>query len=423
MKLQLTIRRADVMTLLAISVAACGGGDSTSPSLIVAGPGAAATGAGNGNGAGVTPATDAGSLPAVSGSANSDSVGTIPTADAGSIAVVAGTLGLRGNVDGIGTAAQFDGLNGITTDAAGNLYVANFGGTGTIRQIAPTGVVSTLLTNLTGSNGPPFFISNAVTGLAYNDTNNELLYSTGDEITVGRKIPLNNERQLYFMTYWSRSFDTVFAQNDVTVDRQGNIFVAFGTYIRKRDRAGDITTFAGDIGSLAESRWPKTGSADGVGENARFNDAYSIAVDKNSGTLYVADSENRTIRKITPDGVVSTLAGLAGQAGTTDGLGAAARFTYPRRVTVDQSGNIYVIDSSVAKKLGLVISTGNCVIRKITPAGQVTTVAGQVGDDVGTRLGQLPGKLSDLRGIVAGIDGALYVTSVDAVLKLTLPLK
>ena len=86
-----------------------------------------------------------------------------------------------------------------------------------------------------------------------------------------------------------------------------------------------------------------------------------------ANNLYVADTANNTIRKITPAGIVTTLAGLAGQSGTVDGLGAAARFNAPRAVAVDHAGNVYVAD------------TANSAIRLITPAGAVSTFAGQSG--------------------------------------------
>ena len=95
------------------------------------------------------------------------------------------------------------------------------------------------------------------------------------------------------------------------------------------------------------------GSADGTGSAARFFEPNGVATDS-SGNVYVADTVNNTIRKITPAGVVTTLAGLAGSGGSADGTGSAARFNYPSGVATDASGNVYVAD------------TYNSTIRKIT---------------------------------------------------------
>src|ERR1035441_5354297 len=109
----------------------------------------------------------------------------------------------------------------------------------------------------------------------------------------------------------------------------------------------NFSTLAGNAGY---------GSADGTGSGARFWNPAGVAVDS-AGNVYVADDSNNTIRKITPAGVVTTLAGLAGYYGSADGTGSAARFYHPAGVAVDSAGNVYVAD------------TVNDTIRKITPAG------------------------------------------------------
>jgi hypothetical protein len=114
---------------------------------------------------------------------------------------------------------------------------------------------------------------------------------------------------------------------------------------------------------------PQSATADAT--QARFRGPEGVALDS-SGNLYVADTQNYTIRKITRQGVVTTLAGVAGATGSTDGIGAEARFTEPRGLTVDSAANVYVTDGSV--------------IRKITSKGLVTTIAGvqgQFGDTDG----------------------------------------
>ena len=136
---------------------------------------------------------------------------------------------------------------------------------------------------------------------------------------------------------------------EVAVDGDGNVYVAGGGdhTIRKITPTGVVTTLAG----VAES----SGSTDGAGADARFRQPYGVAVD-GDGNLYVADADNHTIRKITPAGVVTTLAGTAESYGSADGRGPLARFSRPYGVAVDGDGNLYVADRN------------NHTIRKITPA-------------------------------------------------------
>ena len=201
----------------------------------------------------------------------------------------------------------------MAADTAGNVYVADISNS-TIRKITPAGVVSTLA-GLAGSSGS----------------------ADGTGSAARFDFPAS-----------------------VAVDAAGNVYVAdfSSSTIRKITPAGEVSTLAG----LADNY----GSADGTGSAARFLGPLGVAVDA-GGNVYVADNNNHTIRKITPAGVVSTLAGLAESPGSTDGAGGAARFSFPQGVTVDAAGNVYVADRS------------NSTIRKITPAGDVSTVGGRAG--------------------------------------------
>lgn len=162
-----------------------------------------------------------------------------------------------------------------------------------------------------------------------------------------------------------------FYPQGVALDKAGNLFVieggehyherklvGGGYRIRKVSRGGQVTTLAGTTGNAED-----IGSADGIGVAARFNRLEDIAVGSD-GNVYVVDSGCHNVRKITPEGVVTTIAGKVGERGAADGKGESARFSYPRSLAIDQEGNIYVAD------------TGNRLLRKITPDGTVTTVAG-----------------------------------------------
>jgi len=134
------------------------------------------------------------------------------------------------------------------------------------------------------------------------------------------------------------------------------------------------------------------GNVDGVGALARFRNPGGVAVD-GSGNVFVADSGNSTIRKITPDGAVSTLAGTADQTGDVDAKGADARFNYPNAMTMDANGNLYVTDSN-----------NNHAIRKITPDGVVTHVTAH---EPGS---QVPFPFGFLNSLVVDGSGTLFVT-------------
>jgi sugar lactone lactonase YvrE len=143
----------------------------------------------------------------------------------------------------------------------------------------------------------------------------------------------------------------------LTADPAGNLYLADtrNHVIRRIGTNGAVTTFAGQMGVA--------GSGNGTGTQARFNTPSGIAIDT-AGFLFVTDTGNHTVRKITPAGVVSTIAGGAGQSGFTDALGPAARFNSPLGIAVAANGSLYVADC------------GNHLIRAISTSGGVTTLAG-----------------------------------------------
>ncbi len=231
------------------------------------------------------------------------------------ISTVAGLAGTVGSTDATGTSARFNHLAAVAADSSGNAYVADTGNH-TIRKVTAAGVVTTLA----GKSG----ISGSLDG-------------TGTAATFN-------------------------SPSGIAVDSAGNVYVAdtLNHTIRKVTSAGVVTTLAGSAGA--------TGSADGVGNVARFFWPQGLSLDATGANLYLADTNNNTIRKIViSSATVSTLAGLARQPGSADGTGSAARFFAPSDVAVDKNGNLYVAD------------TDNGTIRSITSAGVVTTLAGLVG--------------------------------------------
>ncbi len=141
------------------------------------------------------------------------------------------------------------------------------------------------------------------------------------------------------------------------------------------------------------------GNADGLGANAGFSSPRGLAVDK-AGNVYVVDGGNATIRKISPVGIVTTIAGVAGVKGSADGVGAAARFTDPQQIAVDKDNNLYVTD--------------NNTVRKILPDGTVSTLAGVAGS-AGSVNGIGPeARFNDVYGITVDGTGNVYVAEADS---------
>ena len=228
------------------------------------------------------------------------------------VTTLAGLAGTSGSTDGSGSTARFSSPSDIALDGAGNAYVADTNNH-TVRKITPAGVVTTLA----GQAG--------VSGSGDGSGTAQFNHPAG-----------------------------------VAVDGAGNVYVADtdNNAIRKVTATGVVTTLAGQAGA---------GSTDGTGTAASFNGPSGIVADA-TGILYVADSLNHTIRKVTPAGAVTTIAGTAGLSGAVDGAGSAARFHGPQGLVLDAAGNLFVAD------------TNNNAIRKVVPAsGAVTTVAGQTG--------------------------------------------
>jgi len=303
-----------------------------------------------------------------------DSAGNVYVADgdnctigkitpAGVVSTLAGTASMPGIVDGAGNDARFSILRGASIDSAGNVYVAD---SCTIRKITPAGVVNVFA----GKAGIPG-VADAMgskarfsvpCGVAVDSAGNVYV---ADMYTIRKITPAGMVSTLAGTVRPAGGTNGEGASarfgdqaKGIAVDSAGNVYVAdtANNSIRKITPAGMVSTLAGTVG--------QSGSADGFGSKARFSHPQGITVDS-AGNVYVADTANNTIRKITPAGAVNTLVGAAGQSGNTDGTGSNARFSHPQAIAVDSRGNLYVAD------------TGNQTIRKVTPEGVVSTLTGR----------------------------------------------
>jgi sugar lactone lactonase YvrE len=250
--------------------------------------------------------------------------------------------GVSGYKDSTGTAAKFNSPMGVAVDRAGDVYVAD-PNNHVVRKIDPAAVVTT-------------FAGSGIDG-----------YQDGPGATAQFYTPYG-----------------------VAVDSSGNVYVAdyVDSRIRKISPTGVVSNLAGNgISAYME----------GTGSSAEFNQPTGVAADR-SGNVYVADKFNERIRKISPAGVVTTLAG--GTKGYVDSTGAAAQFNNPTGVAVDSAGNVYVADE------------GNYRIRRISPAGVVTTLAGN-GTPAFRNGPGATAEFSDPYGIGVDRKGVVYVADMN----------
>lgn len=279
--------------------------------------------------------------------------GVAPTV--GYVYTFAGTTARSGIADGRGSEARFTLPVAICSDANDDLWVADHTvHGGTIRKIDRFGKVTTIAGSPTKSgsvDGP---------GALATFTMPEALVSDG----------------------------------------RGGVFIADcggANTIRHLKADGSVTTVAGTPG--------RSGNQDGL--NALFNCPMGLAFDSSTGTLYIADTYNHTIRKRSSDGTVTTIAGRAGVAGETDGAGDSASFNLPRALWLSQGGDLFVVDA-----IGF-------TLRRVSPNGVVTTIAGSPGKALPFE-GDLPGTL--YYPFAATGDpktGTMYLLAGNSVIRLT----
>jgi sugar lactone lactonase YvrE len=316
----------------------------------------------------------------------------------GEVTTLAGLAGGVGSVDGLASAARFNTPQGLAVDGAGNVYVADSWNS-TIRKVSLEGIVTTLAgragydDNVDGVGSAARFSDPE--GMAVDGATNVYVADWSSQTirkvaTSGAVVTIAGVAWRYGTNDGPGNVAQFANPSDVAVDSATNVYVADSSNntIRKVSPGGVVTTLAGLGGS--------SGSTDGTGSAARFNDPEGVAVDS-ATNVYVADMGNQTIRKVTPGGVVTTLAGRAWTSGSADGTNNTASFYNPSGMAVDSSGNLYVAE------------TGNWTIRKVTPGGVVTTVGGQAGNQ-----GSVDGTGSTARfygpiGVAMDSAGNLYI--------------
>ena len=319
----------------------------------------------------------------------------------------------RSLVDAVGADARFSTPSELTIDDDSNLYVLE--SSNSVRKVTLTGAV-TRPAVFDGSS--IFSIARDPSGVFFGTTEDcvlkkELSSSTSIVLAGFRATGSGSNRNS-----WRGSTDGLAANSrfdrpyGLVLDSAGNLFVADSNNhtIRKISPAGTVSTLAGLPGV--------SGAVDGVRNAARFNTPQHIALDS-ANNLYVVDSMGTTVRKVSPDGAVSLLAGNAGLSGSVDGTGSVVRFGKLGGIALDKDGNVYAADAP------------NHTVRKISPAGVVTTVVGVSGVIGGPVAGQrepVPGVLSAPRGVAVlpspigkGVSVTLAITTAAAVVLASLP--
>lgn len=326
------------------------------------------------------------------------------TASTGVVLTLAGMAGSSGAVDGLGGVARFNQPSGITTDGNGNLYVSdqlNY----TIRKVVVPGGQTTTLAGKLGSSGAVDATGGAARlwgtyGIVLPKAGAGLgsLYVTELNNQDIRKIDLATVAVTTFAGKPSNAqspgpMSSFCAPADVVSDGAGKLYVADSCNhaIRQVDtKSGTMTTLAGTVMT--------SGSTDAIGTAASFKTPQGLALD-GQGNLYVADTLNQIIRKISlSDAKVTTLAGTLGVQGGTNATGTSASFNFPVGLTFDESGALYVSDNI------------GCTIRKIDMVSiMVTTVAGTNSSCGSVDAAGSAARFYANAGIVSDRAGTLYV--------------
>jgi hypothetical protein len=300
--------------------------------------------------------------------------------------------GSEGFVDSVGSKARFNRPNGLAVGRAGTIFVADFGNDA-VRRVTPDGEVSTLTGGRAGT------MQDGIAVLAVLSKPRGLTFDSGGNLYIadfGNNAIRKINPELIVSTLAGSgvkgavdgrgnqaSFEEV---RDVTY-HSGYIFATDRYKIRRISSLGQVMTWAGGN---------ESGLWDGTATQARFGTLSAIAADQH-GNIYTVDADNVAIRYITPLQKVGTLAG----ADVIPPEGSNTMLQHPVGLAIDQEGNCWVTD------------VGDFTVKKITPKGVITQVAGSLvsGQKDGPAL---QAQFEHPSGVATGIDGRIYVTDLAA---------
>jgi len=291
----------------------------------------------------------------------------------GIVVMTVGQVGSRGSVDGPLGTGQFNTPTGVALDAAGNLYVTDQMNS-TIRRITPSGTMSTLagtpnvFGHHDGTGGSALFCQ--PTALAI-DTSGDLYVADGANanlslpnppgICIRKVTPAGVVTTVSTLAGITAAYALPFNLMGIAVDGQGNLYVSVGPLNQSVAYVANPTIFPPPNGnaifmvspagaaSLYAGQPSVAGSADGPALQALFSNPGALAFDA-AGNLYVSDNYNETIRMVSPAGVVTTIAGLAGRSGIADGLGSQAWLRSPYGLVFDAYGNLFFNDDRFTRR-------------------------------------------------------------------------
>ena len=280
----------------------------------------------------------------------------------GAVSIFAGAAALPGSADGIGGAARFSWPSGMTIDGAGNLFVADMNNHTVRKVVIATAAVTTVAGSphasgsVDGAGTAARFDSPY--GLVSDGTGNLLVSDRQDRtirkivIATGAVTTLAGSSGEFRASDGARAAAKFASPSGLAIDGGGNLFVAdsYSNAVRKVDPAtGEVTTPWGLL--------PHNGPDDGVGDTARF-DGPCAAVTDGAGNLFVADTYNQVIRKVViATGAVTTFVGSPGKSGDADGIGSDARFDLPNVIATDGAGNLFVSDVFHCTVRKIILST------------------------------------------------------------------